>query len=90
MDLLEENERKRLTTFAKSFFEDIKLNSTTRKRYPPLVQQEFKYEPSQFTEKIDNQNKKCCYYNRFEDMESNLSLMVERFSGTFLRRYKSL
>ena len=84
MDLLEENERKRLTTFAKSFFEDIKLNSTTRKRYPPLVQQEFKYEPSQFTEKIDNQNKSVVIVTDSEDMESNLSLMVERFSCTFL------
>ncbi len=82
MDLLDENERKRLTTFARNFFEDINSNSLTTKRYQPLNYEEFKYEPSQSIEKISSQNKSIVIVTDSSDIDSNLSLMVEKFRST--------
>jgi len=82
MDLLDENERKRLTTFARNFFDDIKSNSPTTKSYLPLIQQEFKYEPSQLKGKINSQNKSVVIVSDSSDMDSNLSLMVDKFRST--------
>lgn len=82
MDLLDENERERLTTFARNFFDDIKSNSPTTKSYKPLNQQEFKYEPSQSNEKINSQNKSVVIVSDSLDINSNQSLMVEKFRST--------
>jgi len=82
MDLLDVNERRRLTTFARNFFDDIKSNSPTTKSYLPLIQQEFKYQPSQITRKINSQNKSVVIVSDSSDMDSNLSLMVDKFRST--------
>jgi multimeric flavodoxin WrbA len=84
MDLLDENERRRLKTFALNFFDDIMSNSYTTKSYPPLDKQEFKYEPSPLTEKIYRQNKSVVIVSDSSDKDSNLSLMVEKFRSTLL------
>ena len=82
-DLLDENERKKLTTFANHFFEDIKSNISTSKSYSPIKIRNFDYKPSPIPEKINNQNKRIVIISDSPNKDSNLSLMVERFKNIF-------
>jgi len=82
-DLLDENERNKLTTFANHFFEDIKSNIFTSKSYQPISSRNFDYKPSPIPEKIDNQSKLVVIISDSSDKDSNLSLMVDRFKKLF-------
>lgn len=82
-DLLDENERKKLTTFADHFFEDIKSNISTSKSYSPIKMRNFDYKPSPIPEKINNQSKRVVIISDSPNKDSNLSLMVERFKNIF-------
>jgi multimeric flavodoxin WrbA len=83
MDLLDEDGRKNMTTFSKNFFEDIKSNVNTAKRYIPITLQNFNYAPSINHMKRDKNSKKLVIISDSNNNDSNLSVMVEKFKNSF-------
>jgi multimeric flavodoxin WrbA len=83
MDLLDKGERKKLTIFARNFFEDIKSNVPTSKTYLPLNKREFNYKALPTNKKIDNKNKRLVIVSDSMNENSNISSMVEKFKNTF-------
>ncbi len=83
MDLFEERERKKLTIFARNFFEDIQSQAITTKTYTPLTKREFDYKPSPTNMKVDNKNKRVALVTDSRDNNSNLSNMIKKFRDTF-------
>ena len=83
MDLLEEDGRRTLTTFAQNFFEDIKSNLNTSKSYIPINHKKFDYKPSNNHINIDTNHKRVVIVSDSTNDESNLSLMVEKFKNSF-------
>ena len=82
-DLLKEEERDRLIMFVENLFESIENKIPTSKSYQPVIYREFDYIPGSVENKIDAGDKKIIILTDFEDNQTNLGRMIERFKGCF-------
>ena len=78
-ELTTRNTRKQLENFAHNFFASIKLKKATYKKYQPLIQNKFKYEPGTINEKINAQNKKILIITDSSNPETNQVKMLNQF-----------
>jgi multimeric flavodoxin WrbA len=81
-DLLEENGRKRLITFAETFFQAIESNIPTSKTFYPLANRRFDYLPGNSEEKIKT-DKKVIVLTDCSGPQTNLGRMIERLNCCF-------
>ena len=81
-DLLQEEERKRLTGFAESFFESIERKAATSKAFQALVDAKLEYVPGLEENRIDT-SKRVVVVTDHQDNQSNLARMIERFRNSF-------
>ena len=81
-DLLQEEERKRLTGFAESFFESIERKAATSKAFQALVDANLEYIPGHEENKI-NTSKRVIVVTDHRDNQANLARMIERFKNSF-------
>ena len=82
-DLLEEKERDRLILFARGFFQAIEEGVVTPRRYRPLEQADFVYEPDQPRNKINTLGKTLVIVTDAQDPASNLAKMTARLRDSF-------
>lgn len=82
-DLLKEEERQRLILFAESFFDAIENKIPTSKRYQPVISKKFDYIPGNGKHKINAGDKKIIVLTDFEDNQTNLGRMIEKFKVCF-------
>jgi hypothetical protein len=80
--LLEENGRKRLITFAETFFQAIESNIPTSKTFYPLANRRFDYLPGNSEEKIKT-DKKVIVLTDCSGPQTNLGRMIERLNCCF-------
>jgi len=83
-DLLNEDKRRHLISFAEDFFNSIEHNLPTTKKFHPLKYRQFEYVPSELElEKIDLSGKKITVITDSTDKTSNLGRMVKQFQNCF-------
>ena len=83
-DLLEEDQRHNLISFAEEFFNAIENNLPTSKRFYPLKYRQFEYNPSELQmEKIDLDGKKITVFTDSPDENTNLGKMIKQFQNCF-------
>ena len=82
-DLLKEEERERLILFAESFFEAIENKMPTSKSYQPVIYRKFDYIPGNGENKINAGDKKIIILTDFENNQTNLGRMIEKFKLCF-------
>jgi len=80
-DLLKEEGRARLTTFAGDFFQAIEEDVPTPRRYAPLVAQTSDYEPGPVDHPIDAGGKRVVVVTDAEPHQANLIRMTDRFAA---------
>lgn len=78
-DLLKEQERKSLRTFADSFFDTIANRRTTLKAYKPITHTRIEYIPSPVSAPLDRKGQSVVIVTDSADQEHNAGRMVERF-----------
>jgi len=83
VDLMEESNRERLTTFAESFFEAIEKKIAVSRLFQPLRFSGFAYQPSVPEERIDAEGKKVLVLTDNCDGNTNLGKMIDRFRQSF-------
>jgi multimeric flavodoxin WrbA len=81
-DLLKENERKKLITFAENFFRAIETNIPTLKSFQPLTERKFDYFPGHAEDRIKT-GKKVIVLTDCTDSQTNLGRMIEGFKSSF-------
>ncbi|MCK4346615.1 MAG: flavodoxin family protein, partial [Bacteroidales bacterium] len=69
--------------FAESFFEAIENKIPTSKSYQPVIYRKFDYIPGNVENKIDAGDKKIIILTDFEDNQTNLGRMIEKFKMCF-------
>ena len=82
-DLMKPEERKRLSLFAESLFEQIEQARPCPKHYTPLSASNFRYQPALGSRTLETQGKKIVVVADIEDKDSNIAGMVRRFTETF-------
>ncbi len=87
-DLLKEEGRGNLTTFAADFFQALKEQRTTARRYAPLTQRTFDYVPGSVAQPVDGPepglgDQKVVVVSDATSEQTNLARMVERFRAAF-------
>jgi multimeric flavodoxin WrbA len=82
-DLLEEPGQKKVTQFARTFFDAIEKRMPTIRNYPPLVFEPIDYVPGEVEHQVDAGKKRVVVLTDVEDSTSNLAKMVERFRTSF-------
>jgi multimeric flavodoxin WrbA len=83
MDLIDEQERKRLTQFGNYFLSTIQHQHPTVKRFHPLVWQNFTYDPGEGYRSVELDDKKVLVISDARAEETNLQRMVNRFRASF-------
>jgi len=86
MDLMEDEQRENLISFAEDFFYMAENKLSTSRRYPPLKSREFKYTPSGLInekEKIKVNGKRISIITDSTDENSNLGKMIKSFQDCF-------
>ena len=83
VDLLKEQERKRLTLFAGHFFAAIENGGPVARNFSPLVREGFEYVPGAVQTRVGTGDRKVVVLTDSHDMETNLGRMVRRFTGAF-------
>jgi len=78
-DLLKEEGRARLTTFAGNFFRAVEEDVPTPRRYAPLVARAFDYEPGPVERQVDAGGKRVVVVTDAEPHQTNLIRMTDRF-----------
>ena len=89
-DLLKPEEKKRLCVFAKIFFDAIKKNTHTLRRYIPLIWQDFDYTPGDTKSKIDAGSKKILIVTDAVENQRNLIRMIEKFKASFSNKVETI
>ena len=83
-DLIEEDQRLNLISFADEFFNAIEYNLPTSKKFYPLKYRQFEYNPSELQrEKIDLDGKKITVFTDSTDENTNLGKMIKQFQNCF-------
>ena len=83
-ELLEEDQRRNIISFAEEFFSAIENNLPTSKRFQPLEYRQFEYTPSELQmEKIDLDGKIIRIFTDSTDENTNLGKMIKQFQNCF-------
>ena len=82
-DLFIDEMRARLLVFASNFFEAIESKLPSVKIFSPLVYSKFRYAPGKVKDKVDTGGKRIAVLTDFQDEQSNLAKMVNRFKESF-------
>jgi multimeric flavodoxin WrbA len=80
-DLLKDEGRAKLVTFADGFFEAIEMNAPTPRAYLPVTLREFDYTPGPEKSPVAANGKKVFVVTDAEPRQTNLTRMVERFAA---------
>jgi len=80
-DLLKEEGRAKLTTFAGSFFRSIEEDVPTPRRYAPLAARAVDYVPGPVERQVDAGGKRVVVVTDAEPHQANLIRMTERFEA---------
>lgn len=86
MDLMEDEQREHLISFAEDFFYTIENKLSTSRRFPPLKSREFTYTPSGLINdksKIDVNGKRISIFTDSTDDNTNLGKMIKSFQNCF-------
>jgi multimeric flavodoxin WrbA len=82
-DMMKEEERDRLTVFARHFFQAIETNAPTQKNFAPLLRSGFEYRPGPTQVPVPVGDKKVMILTDYQDGQTNLPRMVERIRQSF-------
>lgn len=82
-DLTEEDERKRLLSFADGFFNAIGNELKPPKRFAKIERNTFKYKAGKPSVKIDQDGRRIVVITDSTKEDANLNRMIERFRGSF-------
>jgi multimeric flavodoxin WrbA len=82
-DLLKEDERRRLISFAKQFFEAVERRDSTARRHEPLRSMAWEYTPGEPQRKVPTGGRKILVLTDAEAHQTNLQRMVARFCQAF-------
>ena len=82
-DLLSEKERDRLLLFADDFLHAVEERRSTPRRFRPVVQEGFTYEPGEPAEKVATLGKNMIIVTDAEDTAGNLARMTARLRSCF-------
>lgn len=90
MDLINENEQKRLIQFGKVFLSAIQHQYPTIKRYRPLDWNEFDYKPGKNVPSIDASNKRVLVISDARSDDNNLQKMADSFCASFASKVETI
>jgi multimeric flavodoxin WrbA len=82
-DLLDEEGRASLTSFAEDFFRAIETQRPAPRRYGPMTGRDFDYAPGPISHPVDGGGKKVVVLTDATPDQANLTRMVERFRAAF-------
>ncbi|TFG28710.1 MAG: hypothetical protein EU532_04690 [Promethearchaeota archaeon] len=86
MDLMDEEQRKNLISFAEDFFSTIENKLVVSRRFPPLKSRDFEYNPSGILtnkEKININDKKILVLTDYTNEDANIAKMVKTLQKCF-------
>lgn len=82
-DLMKKPERKRWLLFAENFFDSVSRQIPVPRVYPPLLAQNFVYEPGPAEANVDVDSKRILVMTDGQDTSGNMKAMVRSFTGNF-------
>lgn len=82
-DLLKEEKRENLLTFADNIFSQVKSNAKLSKNYQTIKVNNHNYIPAPINKKIDSKNNKIVIVSDESNTNSNLSKMIETCQNSF-------
>lgn len=82
-DLRKSRGRETLLKFAKNYFESSEEKFHHQKRYQPVTQSEYAYEPVIVSKRMDARNKKIVLVTDHKPHDTNIQAMIKRFSDAY-------
>jgi multimeric flavodoxin WrbA len=82
-DLRKSRGRETLLKFAKHYFESSEKKFHLQKRYQPITQSDYVFEPAVVSQKMDSNNKKIVLVTDHQAHDTGIQAMIKRFSEAY-------